>query len=191
MLGPVRQIEAAKYAATFSTGPITAEGKAIASQNALSHGIFSQRALVHGESAEEWDEFHNAVITDLAPEGFFTAEIAARIANTLWRLRRVQRYETAASNLTHGQFCMRALSDISRSYPLERAEEMAVLPSQLHLKKIAKYEAHLSRCLHRDWQIYRELNESRRGRVKLSMKHVVVHKPNLSAQLPAGLKSPE
>ena len=41
-----KQIEANKQNALVSTGPLTAEGKALVSQNAVKHGIFAKDLII-------------------------------------------------------------------------------------------------------------------------------------------------
>jgi len=82
--------------AQFSTGQKTAVGKAVASRNALSHGLLSSQVVLADESADEFDELRKCVIRDLAPAGEIEAILVERIVFASWRLGRVVRIETAA-----------------------------------------------------------------------------------------------
>ncbi len=42
----------------MSTGPRTAEGKAISSQNSTRHGLTARTVVTKGENAQEYDQFH-------------------------------------------------------------------------------------------------------------------------------------
>ena len=60
-----KQIAANRKNAAHSTGPVTPSGKAIASRNALKHGLLAKEILVDaGEGAESQEEF-DAVLLDL------------------------------------------------------------------------------------------------------------------------------
>jgi hypothetical protein len=115
-------------------GPKTDAGRAAVGLNALKHGICSATPVIAGlESEEEWEAHLQGVIASLAPEGHLEAEFSERIAQLLWRLRRVVAYERYAIEL--GQ--ERIAEDIvriqfrfgSRSrVPLRRFED----PDSLH-----------------------------------------------------------
>lgn len=91
----IRRIDANQRNAQMSTGPRTQEGKLRSSQNALTHGLTSTRTLLPGEDALEFEEYCNAVINELHPNGRFEIEYADRIAKLSWRLRRADGLEAA------------------------------------------------------------------------------------------------
>ena len=78
-----------------STGPKTAEGKAIVARNSLAHGIYAQTPVVdQAETVEEWNAYRQAMLQGLEAEGMLEETLAERIILNAWRLRRVVRYET-------------------------------------------------------------------------------------------------
>jgi hypothetical protein len=87
------RIEANQRNGQLSTGPRTAEGKAIASRNATRHGIFAAVPVIPGESPEEWEAHRSGVVESLAPVGLLEVNLAERAALLLWRLQRLARYE--------------------------------------------------------------------------------------------------
>jgi hypothetical protein len=92
-----KQIAANRRNAAHSTGPVTPSGKAIASRNALKHGLLAKEILVDaGEGAESQEEF-DAVLLDLKdqfdPQGPLEEMLVEKIAVAYWRLRRAHRYE--------------------------------------------------------------------------------------------------
>ncbi len=89
------QIEANRANAQKSTGPRTAEGKTVVAQNAVKHGLRAQTAVLLGESGEEYAGFHAALLEELDPEGVRETELAGRIVDLTWRLRRAGRYQDA------------------------------------------------------------------------------------------------
>jgi hypothetical protein len=76
-----------------STGPTSDAGKERSSLNAVKHGLRSERPVLPGEDAAEWDAFQAAIVADLAPGSVLETELAERVALQLWRLRRAARYE--------------------------------------------------------------------------------------------------
>ena len=82
-----------------STGPKTAEGKRSVRHNAVRHGLYSHDIIINSphlkESAAEYDRLLASLIVELKPAGLFQQCLVRRIADCLWRLRRVTRAETA------------------------------------------------------------------------------------------------
>jgi hypothetical protein len=76
-------------------GPKTSTGKAIAAQNATTHGVLSRVAVVPGlEREDEWEAHRAGVFQSLSACGQLESVLAERVALLLWRLQRVTRYET-------------------------------------------------------------------------------------------------
>src|SRR5687767_12883352 len=77
-------------------GPKTAMGKAMIRLNAVKHGILSTLPVVGQEKPEDWLEHLDGILASYAPANELEAVLAERIALNLWRLRRVEVFETAA-----------------------------------------------------------------------------------------------
>lgn len=88
-----KQIEANRQNALKSTGPKTPEGKAVASKNAIKHGLRARHTVIDGESWIEFNEFRNELIRHLTPVGFPEQLLADRLIAAFWRLRRVAQIE--------------------------------------------------------------------------------------------------
>lgn len=89
------QIAANRFNARSSKGPKTAEGKALSSRNAMTHGLSAADGLLAGERPEDFFEMRTRVIDELAPESPVENELADRIVSILWRLRRIPAFEVA------------------------------------------------------------------------------------------------
>jgi hypothetical protein len=90
------QAEANRRNALSSTGPRTPNGKVIVARNAVRHGAFSALPVIPGvERPEDWEAHHTGIVQHLAPVGLLETRLAERVAQLLWRLDRVIRYETA------------------------------------------------------------------------------------------------
>ncbi len=53
------QINANRQNAQKSTGPRTAEGKAVVSQNAVKHGLFAAEAVIRIENPADYEPAHD------------------------------------------------------------------------------------------------------------------------------------
>ena len=87
------QIKANRENAKKSTGPRTARGKEVVSQNALKHGLCAKKNVIRSESQEEFDMFRDVMIEDLAPSGGMELMLAQRIVALSWRLRRAEHFQ--------------------------------------------------------------------------------------------------
>ena len=96
-----RQIAANRLNAERSPGPKTPDGKAVASRNAVTHGLTSYSGLLPGEKLEDFSDLRARVFAELAPDSAIEGEVAERIASLLWRLRRVPAFEAALLAWTH------------------------------------------------------------------------------------------
>jgi hypothetical protein len=76
--------------------PRREEGRVVASQNATSHGLFSEKALISGESPEEFEAFRQYQLSQLQVRGGVENLIAEHFVMTSWRLQRLERIEAEA-----------------------------------------------------------------------------------------------
>ncbi len=74
-------------------GPKTEAGKKASSQNALKYGFFSPKALLPGESWEEYVSFHDAMTTQLCPRNALEYHVADKYIAGQFRLRRLPEIE--------------------------------------------------------------------------------------------------
>lgn len=142
-----------------SRGPVTPDGKARSSRNAVRHGVLTADVSA-GDSPEEREEFSallGQLQVELAPTSLLERSIVELIAATLWRTRKVLRFEAgralerdAAPNQLE-----RLLRDLETEQPsdpeaLERARALSKsLPPEGALDLAMRYEAHLTRGLGR------------------------------------------
>lgn len=100
MMATKKQIEANGKNALVSTGPVTPEGKALVSQNAVKHGIFAKDLLITAgdgkEDEQEYQELLDGLILSLHPSGQMECLLVEKIAADYWRLRRVLRFESGS-----------------------------------------------------------------------------------------------
>ncbi|MBN2589311.1 MAG: hypothetical protein JXA96_05590, partial [Sedimentisphaerales bacterium] len=89
------QIKANRQNAQKSTGPRTEEGKETVSQNATKHGLCSCKNVIRSESQDEYNLFHDDMISDLSPVGAMELMLAERIVNLSWRLKRAEVFQNA------------------------------------------------------------------------------------------------
>lgn len=141
-----------------TTGPNTQAGKLAVSKNALSHGITSASPVLPGEDPLDWRDHCDGVFESLQPEGHFESVLAERIANLVWRLHRVTRYESAVAAERIGRAEEYVIegdgSDATPYVPgdvdpgrIRQVQATHALPREYELERVMRYEAHL----HRQW----------------------------------------
>ncbi len=81
--------------AAFSTGPRTGEGKSASSANALSHGMTSRKVVLPHEDEAAYLELLDCTLDYYNPADQLERTLAIRVAETLWRATRSDRYHDA------------------------------------------------------------------------------------------------
>ncbi len=91
-----KKLAANRANALKSTGPRTAAGKAATRFNALQHGCRSREIVIPalGESLEDFQAFHSAILADLNPPSPLHASFAEEFIATFWLIRRTRRLQT-------------------------------------------------------------------------------------------------
>ena len=117
------QIEANRKNAKKSTGPKTPQGKAVAAQNALKHGLTANRNVVITENQAEFDLHRDALMEELDPQTMTESILAARIVSLSWRLQRAVNIQDQAIDAIDDQ-----LKNGDR-YPSRGAEEKRLDPA--------------------------------------------------------------
>ena len=73
------------------TGPTSPEGKAISSQNAAKHGIFSSRLIIDGENPAELAQLETDWLAKYRPYDAITRQFVIETVHAEWRKRRALR----------------------------------------------------------------------------------------------------
>ena len=87
------QLKANRENAARSTGPRTEAGKNRARLNGLRHGLAGDTVLMPYENRTEYEAFVAETIQNLQPESDAECSLAAAIADTHWRLKRLRAVE--------------------------------------------------------------------------------------------------
>jgi hypothetical protein len=90
------QIEANRINAQKSTGPRTPEGKAIVSGNAITHGLLARAGVIPGEDDHEFEAHREGLLQQLRPGAPLEEDLADRIVDLSWRLKRAARDQEVA-----------------------------------------------------------------------------------------------
>ena len=91
----ISRADASRANGAQSSGPVSDEGKARSSQNALKQGLFSKRRLLDDEDPEEFQQFKDSFIESLQPVTPTEHVLVDRMVMARWRLGRLERAEAA------------------------------------------------------------------------------------------------
>ena len=80
--------------AQLSTGPVTAEGKARSSRNALKHGLTSKDLIVREDEKEAFEQLQADLRAQLTPEGALELFTFNHLIHAAWNMQRAQQLET-------------------------------------------------------------------------------------------------
>src|SRR5689334_21021104 len=89
-----RQKNASRTNGAHSNGPVTGEGKLRSSQNSTTHGIFSKRVIIDGESDEEFQQLAESINARWSPATEEEQEAVRELILLRWRIRRASMVET-------------------------------------------------------------------------------------------------
>ena len=166
-MASARQLAANQANALRSTGPRTAEGKAVSKRNALTHGLTATRMLLDGEDPREFNALRQSLIQELQPAGAAQGFLVDDIAISFWRLRRVPAFEAALLEWAtfeerhsgtvedyHSEDAQ-ASDDMLHRRILGRALEATMRQEDL-LSKLSRYEGRLVRDLERRFNLLRK-----------------------------------
>lgn len=165
-----RQQAANAANAQLSTGPTSANGKAVVAKNAVRHGVMCNTPVVPGEDPLAWEDHRAGVVESLQPVGLLELTLAEQAALLLWRMGRLARYEalsTAAgieavdvpaavyeggikfdSDVFTGTLKENSTERAARESREKRwAKASLLLLSDDKQQKVIRYESHLSRHL--------------------------------------------
>ena len=109
------QIVANRLNAQKSTGPRTAEGKAVVSQNAVKHGLLARQAVIVGEDPGEFAVYREQILAELVPVGEMESVLAERVVGLSWRLRRAERLQNEAFDALYEKETTGPLARLSQS----------------------------------------------------------------------------
>ncbi len=87
------QIVANRRNCQKSTGPSTPNGKNAVSQNALKHGLLTDRTVIKSEDQADFDLHRTQILDELAPSTPIESALVDRIVSTLWRLKRAENFQ--------------------------------------------------------------------------------------------------
>ena len=148
--------ETARQNGARSKGPVTPEGKAIASQNALRHGMLSQTVVLEGESKDLFEQLLTSITAEIQPRTPIETGLVERMATAHWRQMRTWAVQKASLDLE-----MARPENASGSKPARFATVFKNLCDNSNLLNLVnRYESSFERSYYRALSYVIKLRES-------------------------------
>lgn len=147
-----KQAKANRQNALNSTGPITVEGKARSSKNAIKHGLLSKDLIIHGECQSEYELFRESLIETFQPEGPIECLLVEKIASSAWRQRRAIQAESLFFH-----------NGLSSEWNRKSLESFFQGTNGKCLQNLTRYEAVVEKNFYRAMNQLKELQATRKA----------------------------
>src|SRR4030042_480709 len=109
------KILANRLNALKSTGPRTAEGKTVVSQNAVKHGLTAEQDVITSENEADFNLYRRQLLDELSPVSPMYYILAERIVTLSWRLKRAGRFQNQAIDCLNSDQTNDPFKKLSRS----------------------------------------------------------------------------
>ena len=164
-----KQLQANRNNARLSTGPKTVEGRNRSRLNALRHGLTGQVTTMTEEDRTAHDQFSQALIRSLAPEGAMETQLAQRVATDSWRLNR-------SSAIEENLFAHGLHRDSGDLCPDDQQIDAAFVTARVFLQRshelqlLTLYQQRLNRAIQQNLALLQSLQAARIARREVEMK---------------------
>jgi hypothetical protein len=146
-----KRIAASRQNGAKSHGPITDEGKARSSRNAIRHGLLSHTVVLDDEDPKEFKALLDQHVAKFQPNGDIEHQTVEEMAICRWKLRRLNIIETTL------------IDDHSRDNGYEDDADLSIAEAFVtHRHSIAqleRYSARLTRQYHRAFRHLQDLRQ--------------------------------
>jgi hypothetical protein len=140
-----KQVQANKQNAQLSTGPVTAEGKAKSSLNAVRTGLTGRTVLLPSDDVAAYQIHCNCARNKWNPEGEDEIELVQALADTDWRLARIPGLEMGIFALGRIEFAEKFAAIEDPSVVNELINAQVYIAYQKQLSNLTIQEARLRR----------------------------------------------
>jgi hypothetical protein len=164
-----KQLEANRNNALLSSGPNTQPGRNHSRMNALRHGLTGQVTTMTDEDRAAHDQFSEALMKDLAPDGAMETQLAQRVATDSWRLNRISAIEDNLFALGQLQNSGQACPDVPEIDAALISARVFTLESK-QLQLLTLYEQRINRSIQKNLAMLQSLQATRKAEREAAMK---------------------
>ncbi len=142
-----------------SRGPVTDSGRARSALNRTSHGMYSVRVVLEGESQEIFNLLASRYHELFAPQDQFEIDLLENMINARWKIRRLEAALSAEMNLAAAEHRV----DVKYKFGEIDPATQAALAYRSNAKHIDVLEEHLERQQRTFLRSFRALRAYRNG----------------------------
>ena len=144
-------------------GAKTEAGKAIASKNALKHGLLSKEVLLDGEDSTVLDQLRAGLMSEYEPKGSLEMFLVERLLADIWRIKRALAVERCTGELARVQVRneMFAIDRYETEFGHEQAIKSAPITDENN-EKILRYLTSIDRSFYRTLHELQRVQASRK-----------------------------
>jgi hypothetical protein len=157
-----QRLAANRANAQKSTGPITPEGKATSSLNALKTGLTGKAVLLPSEDAAAYEEHLLRFLVDLQPVGDRETHLVQTLADTQWRLDRIPNLEAGLFALGRRRYADLFADESNEPLRTMLLDAHILMTEAKHFKNLHLQEARLRRQYEKDRKELRQLQAERK-----------------------------
>jgi hypothetical protein len=151
--------EAARINGSKSQGPVTAEGKARSSQNAIKTGIYSKRVVLPNENMNDFLALRASYFQTFKPSNPVETDLVEDMVNARWRIRRIETTESCNMGMGLTQALQECPWLTSREHPHHETAMAFLILSEKGktLSTLARYEDRYRRAFDRALKTLQQL----------------------------------
>jgi hypothetical protein len=162
-MSTVAQIRANQENAKLSQGPVSPEGLARSSRNALKHGLAGRTVHLTPSEEEPYRQFHEGLFTAFVPKGILEESLVESIVDSRWRVFQISKIE--AGFYAIGDFENKA--ELA-NYPADKTDEVSraltFSRKQKEFDKLNRYQSRLHRQATQDFKQLEQLQTTRKAK---------------------------
>ncbi|MGO9262933.1 MAG: hypothetical protein ACLQU1_42635 [Bryobacteraceae bacterium] len=160
-----KQIQANRLNSQKSTGPRSAEGKAVSSQNALKSGIDAKSQIIRGEDPAALDALAAQYLLDHQPQSASERALVDILIDSEWTLRRLRKTEAQLWQYDLAAITQENTKSYNRDNPIPEDQILgrAFERRQQTFARLERRRESLQRAYHRTLHDLREIQDSRQG----------------------------
>ena len=162
-----KQLQAARINGAKSHGPVTAEGKARSSRNAIKHGLNSDVLVLEHEDRQAFEQLRESYMDDSHPANQSQADLVETMVAARWRMNRVFMME---GQMLEKEMAIQQKEVAKRFHEISSEGRLAcafeTLSQGKTLSLYLRYEAQINRTYERAFKQLQQLQSRERERAE-------------------------
>ena len=158
-----KQSSASRINGAKSKGPVSVEGRARSSQNAIRHGLSAQAVVLHGEESADFGQLRDSYVQRFQPADQAEMDLVETLVSSRWRLRRIPMLEVQVFENIHYRHQARIENELDDTAPFNMRMGWVFMEAAKgkSLSLLQRYEGQLTRTYERSLKALQTLQKAR------------------------------